>query len=82
MKKRSIIEELNDYVSPKDLHQIIESRASNIIASAINLLEMMESNLSAEDAAELKNRMINSIRGRDPAKFTRKIREFREKGKK
>lgn len=57
---------------------LLESRATNIINSAINLLENMRKQYTSEAADELERRLINAIRGQDPAKFTRGIRKIAE----
>ena len=43
-KTRSLLEELEAIGSNRDTKHIIESRAHNIITSAINLLEMINKN--------------------------------------
>jgi hypothetical protein len=53
---------------------VIENRASNIIASAIRLLEEIDSSYSTEDAQNLQRKLINAINQRDPGKFTRTVR--------
>jgi hypothetical protein len=73
-KTRSILEELNTITRERDRHHIIESRGHNIIESAINLLKQIEEVYNEEDAKDLSNRLINSIRGRDSSKFTRGIK--------
>lgn len=75
---KSIIEELDRFVPQRDKHQIIEARASNVIASAVNLLNLINESFTAEEADELNRRLINSIKNHDPEKFNRKIREFRK----
>ena len=57
---------------------MIESRAVNVINSAINLLESIHKNYDSEQASELERRLINAIRGQDPAKFTRGVRKIAE----
>ena len=80
MKKttRSLLEELNSISEKKNSEAIIEARATHVIDSAINLLALIKENFSAEDAYELERRLINSIKGSDPAKFTRSIRRLRD----
>lgn len=77
-KVKSIIEELDRFVPQRDKHQIIEARASNVIASAMNLLNLINESFTTEEAEELNRRLINSIKNQDPDKFNRKIREFRK----
>ena len=50
----------------------------NIINSAINLVETLKSHYGPEEADELERRLINAIKGQDPAKFTRGIRKIAE----
>jgi hypothetical protein len=75
---RSLLEELNDIAVRKDAESIIESRAQHIIDSAINLLSLIRENFDPEQAYELERRFLNSIKGADPAKFTRGIRKLRD----
>jgi hypothetical protein len=75
---RSLLEELNDIAIRKDAESVIESRAQHIIDSAINLLSLIRENFDPEQAYELERRFLNSIKGADPAKFTRGIRKLRD----
>lgn len=75
---RSLLEELNDIAVKKDAESVIESRATHIIDSAINLLQLIRENFDPALAYELERRFLNSIKGGDPAKFTRGIRKLRD----
>jgi len=77
-KTRSLLEELNDISIKKDQEAFIEARAGHVIDSAINLLTLIRENFSPDEAYELERRLINSIKGSDPAKFTRGIRKLRD----
>ena len=77
-KTRSILEELDSMYVEIDRRFIIESRASNVIASAIRLLEQIEKSYSAEQAENLQRKLLNAIRLRDPSKFTRTVRRTDE----
>ena len=81
LKTRSILQELNEIAEVRNTDQLIESRATNIINSAINLLESIHKNYDAEQADELERRLINAIRGQDPSKFTRGVRKIAESRK-
>ena len=78
---RSILEELNDIADVRNTESLIESRAMNVITSAINLLESIRKHYDADTALELDRRLVNSIKGSDPAKFTRGIRKIAESRK-
>jgi hypothetical protein len=75
---KSLLEELNSIALKKDSGEIIESRATHVINSAINLLAIIKENFPPDQAYELERRLINSIKGADPAKFTRSIRKLRD----
>lgn len=75
---RSILQELSDIGISRDTDLVIESRGSNIIQSAINLLELIRENYDIETAVELERRFINSIKGSDPNKFKRGIKRIQE----
>ena len=73
-KTRSLLEELDAMYVERDSRHVIETRAANIIASAIRLLEQIDSNYSEIDAQNLQRKLLNAIGQRDPAKFTRTVR--------
>jgi hypothetical protein len=75
---RSILQELSDIGLSRDTDLVIESRGSNIIQSAINLLDMIRENYDLETAAELERRFINSIKAADATKFKRGIKRIQE----
>lgn len=75
---RSILQELNQIASVRNVDSVIESRATNIINSAINLIESINKHYDPEMADELERRLLNAIKGQDPAKFTRGIRKISE----
>jgi len=77
-RTRSLLEELNDIAVKKDTETVIESRAVHVINSAINLLTSIRENFEPDQAYELERRLLNSIKGSDPAKFTRGIRKLRD----
>ena len=74
-KTRSLLEELDAMYIERDQRHVIENRASNIIASAIRLLEQIDSTYSPEVAQNLQRKLINAINQRDPGKFTRTVRK-------
>jgi len=81
LRTRSILQELNEIAEVRNKDALFESRATNIINSAINLLESLHKQYTAEQADELERRFLNAIRGQDPAKFTRGIRKIVESRK-
>jgi hypothetical protein len=81
LRTRSILQELNEIADVRNKDSLYESRATNIINSAINLLESIHSSYTPEEADELERRFINAIKGQDTAKFTRGIRKIAESRK-
>jgi len=75
---RSILQELNNISLGRSPELVIETRASNIIQSAINLLDTIKEEYDIETAAELERRFINSIKASDPSKFKRGIQRIQE----
>jgi len=73
-RTRSLLEELDSMYIERERDLIIESRASNIIAGAINLLEQIDAAYSPEQAENLTRKLLNAIRTRDTGKFARTVR--------
>jgi hypothetical protein len=79
-KTRSLLAELDSIASQRDKKHFVESRATNVIQGAINLLSYIKENYDTETAGELERRLLNSIRSGDSTKFTRGIRKLRDEG--
>jgi len=75
---KSLLQELNSISLKKNSEALIESRATHVIDSAINLLNLIKENFPPEQAYELERRMLNSIKGGDSSKFVRSIRKLRD----
>jgi len=80
MKKhtRSILQELSNLGPSRDSDYLIETTGTNIIESAINLLNRINNEYDAETASELERRFINSVRSGDPRKFKRSMAKIIE----
>lgn len=77
-KTRSILEEINAMSPRRDKKQLIESNSQQVIAAAINLINLINESFDAETSADLNKRLINSIRTKDPKKFARGISKVNE----
>jgi len=77
-RTRSILEELESMYVERDRSHLVESRANNVISSAIRLMEFIDSNYSEEDAEILNRKLLNAIRSRDPRKFERSLKRTDE----
>ena len=76
MQKRtkSLLEELDAIAVNRDINHLVESRATNIITSAINLLELINKRYSKEQAELLEKKLLGSIKNRDPNRFSKSIK--------
>jgi hypothetical protein len=77
-KTKSLLEELQSFGDTRDMNHIIESRASNIISSAINLIELMEKHYSSEKAELLEKKLLSAIKGKDQERFSKSLRKKNE----
>ena len=78
LRTRSILQELNDIGDSRNTDSLIETRANNVINSAINLIESLHKHYTPEEADDLERRLINSIKGQDASKFHRGIKKIAE----
>lgn len=72
---KSLLEELDSLYIERDRKLIIESRASNVIAGAIRLVEQIEREFPPEQAENLTRKLLNAIRCKDASKFSRSVRK-------
>jgi hypothetical protein len=74
-KTRSLLEELQSIGENKDINHFIESRASNVITSAINLIELMDKHYSSDKVEVLERKLLNAIKNKNQEKFTKVLRK-------
>lgn len=74
-KTRSLLEELQAIGNNRDTKHIIESRAHNIISSAINLLEMISKHYDTERAQVLERKLLGAIKARDQGRFAKSLKK-------
>ncbi len=72
------MQELSNIGTNSHSDLLIETTASNIIESSINLLNTINNNYNVETASELERRFLNSIRTGDPRKFKRAMTKIIE----
>ena len=75
---RSILTELTRMIHERARQHVFESRGSQIIESAINLIDEFYEHHDEDVAGDLERRLINSIRGRDTKKFKRGVAKLGE----
>lgn len=74
----SLLSELTDYAPKRDRDLFIESRAQQVIASAVHLLKLIRESYDAETAEDLSKRLVRSIVSEDDEKFRRRIRTIKK----
>jgi hypothetical protein len=74
-KTRSLLEELEAIGNNRDTSHVVESRAHNIITSAINLLEMINKHYGSEKAQILEKKLLSAIKARDQSRFSKSLRK-------
>ena len=72
---RSLLQELEDLGNNRDTSHIIESRAHNIIISAINLLELINKHYPEEQAQILERKLLSAIKSKDQQRFAKSLRK-------
>lgn len=77
-RTRSILEELNSLRSTRSTELIVENTGQNLIASAVNLMNLIRETYSEEEAGELERRFLNAIRNNDPQKYVRGVKKINE----
>jgi hypothetical protein len=77
-RTRGILEELDNMMVTRNRENVIESRAVNVIGSAINLIRLIKESYDVEVASDLERRLLNAIRSQDSQKFVRGIKKLKE----
>ena len=72
------MQELEALGNNRDTTHIIESRAHNIITSAINLLELISKHYPEEQAQILERKLLSAIKSKDQQRFSKSLRKNRE----
>lgn len=78
-KTLGILEELDRYVPSRSRQHVVENRARNVIASAVNLMELIHETYSPDEANVLTKRLLSAIQGGDEGKFVRQIRKIEDR---
>lgn len=77
-KTRSLLEELEAIGQNRDINHVVESRAVNVISSAINLLEFINKKFNKEKAELLEKRLLSAIKNKDQKKFSKSLKKQNE----
>ena len=77
-RTRSILDELNNLHTADRSEDFIETTGTNIIESAINLIEKIYKDYDSEHALDLERRLLNSIRAGSSKKFKVGVEKIKE----
>ena len=77
-KTRSILEELSNVSFTKDKENVVESRASHIIESAIRLISFIRESFDPETAYKLEKRFHSALKNMDASKFSKGVARIKE----
>jgi|TARA_X000000950_G_scaffold217236_1_gene261413 hypothetical protein len=80
-RTRSLLEELDAIAIDKDRKHVVESRATHLIQSSINLINMIKENFDDQTAIDLEKRFLAAIKKQEVVKFTRGIRKINNENK-
>ena len=75
---KSILEELGNISFRKDKEEVVESRASHILESAIRLLTYIKENFEPETAYKLEKRFHSALKNMDADKFSKGVARIKE----
>ena len=75
---KSILDELNNISFKKDKENVIESRASHILESAIRLMQYIKENFDQDTAYKLEKRFHSAIKNMDASKFSKGVARVKE----
>ena len=74
----SILDELSNISFRKDKENMVESRASHILESAIRLISYIRENFEQETAFKLEKKFHSALKNMDASKFTKGVARIKE----
>tara|TARA_B100000123_G_scaffold184037_1_gene137151 strand:- start:139 stop:435 length:297 start_codon:yes stop_codon:yes gene_type:complete len=75
---RSLLDELSNITFKKDKENVVESRASHILESAIRLITYIRENFDQETAFKLEKRFHSSLKNMDASRFSKGVARIKE----
>ena len=75
---KSILDELSNISFTKVKENVVESRASHVIESAIRLLTYIRENFDPETAYKLEKKFHSAIKNMDANKFSKGVARIKE----
>jgi len=80
MKKhtRSLLEELSSMPLKRDKEEVVDSRASHILESAIRLMTYIRESFDQDTAYKLEKRFHSALKNMDASKFSKGVARIKE----
>ena len=75
---KSLLDELARFIPHENKHYVVENRANNVIASFINLVNLLDESYPEDESKKLQKYLMLSLKNKNPDKFIKKIREIME----
>jgi len=75
---RSILDELSNISFKRDKENVVESRASHILESAIRLMTYIKENFDQETAFKLEKKFHSALKNMDATKFSKGVARIKE----
>ena len=75
---KSLLEELSSMPLKRDKEEVVESRASHILESAIRLIGYIRENFDPETSYKLEKKFHSSIKNMDASKFSKGVARIKE----
>ena len=77
-RTRKLLEELDSIAIEKDRVHLIESRATHLIASATNLIDMIRNSYVDQIAEDMERKLLLAIKRQDSTKFTNGLKRLKK----
>jgi len=75
---RSLLEELSSMTLKKDKEEVVESRASHILESAIRLMRYIRENFDQDTAYKLEKKFNSALKNMDASKFSKGVARIKD----
>tara|TARA_Y100001937_G_scaffold126609_1_gene196295 strand:+ start:2100 stop:2402 length:303 start_codon:yes stop_codon:yes gene_type:complete len=75
---KSLLEELSSMPLHRDKEEVVESRASHILESAIRLMTYIRENFDQDTAYKLEKKFNSALKNMDASKFSRGVSRLKE----
>jgi hypothetical protein len=75
---KSVLDEINSFIPERHRDRVIEVRATNAIAAAINAIDLFEQTYTTEEVEDLTKKFLLAIKTKESKKFTNKLRSLTE----